>query len=102
MGQGLIFFDGYLHIPAAPSILDNVLHVLWHAKPRHTEQPTLSSRLPPSMTHNNSAPTSIFLGCSMVSITIVVFINNLARQLICIDNAHITPAIKNCIHDLMT
>jgi hypothetical protein len=45
---------------------------------------------------------SILLVCSMVSTTAVVFIDNLGRQLIHINNAYVTPASNNRTHGLIT
>jgi hypothetical protein len=45
---------------------------------------------------------SILLGRSTVSTTAVVFIDNLGRQLIRINNAYITPISNNRTHILIT
>jgi hypothetical protein len=45
---------------------------------------------------------SILLGRSTVSTTIVVFIDNLGRQLIRINNAYVTPVSNNRTHSFIT
>jgi hypothetical protein len=45
---------------------------------------------------------SFLLGHNMVSTTVVVFIDNLGRQLICVNNTYTAPISNNRIHDLMT
>jgi hypothetical protein len=45
---------------------------------------------------------SILLGCSTVSTTVVVFIDNLGHQLIHINNAYVTPVSNNRTHGLIT
>jgi hypothetical protein len=62
MDQGLIFFDSCLDIPAASSILADILQVLLHAGPRRMELLALGLHLPLSTAHDNGAPTSTHLG----------------------------------------
>jgi hypothetical protein len=45
---------------------------------------------------------SILLGRSTVSTTAVVFIDNLGRQLIRINNAYVTPVSNSHTHGLIT
>jgi hypothetical protein len=45
---------------------------------------------------------TILLGHSTVSTTAVVFIDNLGRQLICINNAYIRPVSNNHTHGFIT
>jgi hypothetical protein len=66
------------------------------------EQLVLSSRPPPSTTHDNGTALSILLGRSTVSTTVVVFIDNLGCQLIRINNAYVTPVSNNRTHGLIT
>ena len=94
LDQGLIFFDGRLYLLAASSLLPNLLQVLRRGSSANKELLALGAHPPSMRGQHNGVPTSILLGCPWmqgcpITSAMVVFLDNVSRQLVHIDSVHI-------------
>jgi hypothetical protein len=105
LDQGLHFFDGRLYLPAASSLLPDLLQVLRRGGSASMELLALSAHPSATRGQHNRVPTSVLLGCPWlqgrpIKSTTVVFLDNLSRQLVHVDSVHITLRPDSTKHHL--
>nr|AWA44959.1 hypothetical protein LOC101753448 [Saccharum spontaneum] len=103
--QGLIFFDGQLYLPAASALLPDLLQALRQGGSANMELLALGAQPPPTAAKHNGVPAYILLGHPWpqrrpITSTTVVFIDNLSRQLVRVDNVNIALRPGSDAHHL--